>query len=133
MMSDPSLELQAALVAAMKGHIGSAVGSRIYDDVPEEPQYPYVSLGPCQVLPDKAGCIDGAEVFPQIDVWSHAVGFGEAKTIVKGILAVLDDAPLALNGFDTVIFQLQSINYLQDPDGLTRHAALTFQGNFTAD
>jgi hypothetical protein len=130
-MSDPSLELQAALVAAMKGRIGGNVGSRIYDDVPEYPQFPYVSLGPCQMLPDKAGCIDGAEVIPQIDVWSRAVGFGESKTIVKAILAVLDDAPLELAGFNTVLFQIQSVNYLRDPDGLTRHAALTFHGNFT--
>src|SRR4051812_40258662 len=101
-MSDPSLEMQAAVVAALKqsGALPAVVGARIYDSVPPNATFPYVSLGDCQVLPDKADCIDGAELSLQIDVWSRAVGYPEAKTIAKAILAKLDDRPLTIAGHD---------------------------------
>lgn len=125
-MSDPTLELQAAMVMALKG--ASIAGSRIYDVVPPSAVFPYVTLGDVQVLPDKADCIDGVEVFPQVDVWSRTQGYGEVKTIVKAIMDALDDQPLTLTGFAVVVFEHQSTQYLRDPDGLTRHAAITFRG-----
>ena len=128
-MSDPSLELQASVVAALKtsGALPAGVGGRVYDRVPEAAAFPYVSLGPCQVLPDKAGCIDGAEVMLQIDAWSRAVGFPEVKGIAKAIVAKLDDQPLSIEDHDVVVFEHQETRYLRDPDGLTQHAALTFR------
>lgn len=130
-MSDPSLELQAAIVAALKGNSPAVADGRVYDAAPLNGTFPYVTLGDCQVLPDKAECIDGVEVYPQIDVWSRSVGYGETKTITKQILKLLDDVPLAVAGFDTVLFQVQEVRYLRDPDGMTRHAAITFFGIFT--
>lgn len=132
-MSDPSLELQGALVAALKatGALPSVVGGRVYDAVPANAAFPYLSLGDCQVLPDKSGCIDGAEVYPQIDVWSRAVGYPEVKTIAKAVLLKLDDQPLVVAGFNVVVFEVQGVQYLRDPDGLTRHAAITLHGILT--
>ena len=128
-MSDPSLEIQAAVVAALKtsGALPAAIGSRVYDSVPTAPTFPYITLGDCQVLPDKAGCIDGAELFMQIDVWSRTVGFTEAKQIAKSVVTKLDDKPLTVAGQDVIVFEHQSTQYLRDPDGLTRHAAMTFR------
>lgn len=128
-MSDPSLELQAAIVAALKSPaaLPAAVGGRVYDQVPDLATYPYVTLGDCQVLPDKAGGIDGVEVFSQIDVWTRTVGYVETKQIAKAVVAKLDDQALAVAGFDVIVFELQGVQYLRDPDGLTRHAAITFR------
>jgi Protein of unknown function (DUF3168) len=131
-MSDPSYELQQALYTALKNNIGPEVGPRVFDNVPSNAQFPYVTLGDGQVLPDKADCIDGTEHFPQIDVWSRAVGYPEAKTISKNILAVLDDKPLPMPGYVAVIFELENIQYLRDPDGLTRHVALIFHTRIEA-
>lgn len=129
-MNDPSLELQAGIVAALKapGALPSVVGGRVYDAPPTNATFPYLTLGDCQVLPDKAGCIDGVEVYPQIDVWSRAVGYPEAKTITKAVLAALDEQPITAAGFNVVVFEFQSVQYLRDPDGRTRHAAITFRG-----
>lgn len=130
-MSDPSIELQAAIVAVLKGDSPAVVSGRVYDEVPVGADFPYVTLGDCQVLPDKAECIDGVEVYPQVDVWSREIGYGETKRIAKRILELLDDVPLTVAGFDAVVFEIQSVNYLRDPDGLTRHAAMTFHGILT--
>lgn len=128
-MSDPSLALQAAIVGALKADSGllALVGTRVYDEVPVSPAFPYVTLGPVQVLPDKADCIDGVEIFPQIDAWSRTRGSPEAKRIGAAIVAALDDQDLTVSGSLVVVFELQSINYLRDPDGLTHHAAITFR------
>lgn len=125
-MSEPSLELQGAMVAALKGASPPVSSGRVYDDVPENPVFPYISMGPCQVLPDKASCIDGSECYPQLDAWSRAVGFPEVKRIVKEVLAALDDRELVVPGFQLVLFEYVSVNYFHDPDGKTRHAAITF-------
>lgn len=129
-MLDPSFPLQQTLVAALKNHVGGA-GDRVYDSVPPNAKYPYVSLGDCQVLPDKSDCIDGVEVYPQIDVWSQAKGYEESKTIAAAVLLALDDQPIVVQGFNVVVFQVDAVHYLRDPDGLTRHAAITFRGILT--
>lgn len=128
-MSDPSLALQAAIVAALKtaGGVSGLVGARVYDTVPDAPIFPYITLGPVQVLPDKADCIDGVEILPQIDGWSRANGSIESKKIGAAVIAALDDQALTVSGSSVVVFELQSVNYLRDPDGLTHHAAVTFR------
>ncbi len=129
-MSDPSLALQKAIIAALKaaGGVSAIIGQRVYDDVPKSslPVFPYISLGPTQVLPDKADCIDGTEVSQQIDAWSRTVGMPEVKQLGAAIVAALDDNPPSVDGFTCVIFEIESINYLPDPDGETHHAILSF-------
>jgi hypothetical protein len=128
-MSDPSLEVQAAIVTALKatGALPTVVGQRVYDAAPANATFPYITLGDCQVLPDKADCIDGAEVFLQVDAWSRAVGYPEVKAIAKAVVVKLDEQPLAVSGHNVIVFEHQSTQYLRDPDGLTRHAAITFR------
>jgi hypothetical protein len=128
---DPSLPLQTAIFAALSapGVLPAVVGGRLYDEPPQNAQTPYLSLGDCQVLPDKAGCIDGSECYPIIDVWSTYKGYAEAKTIAAAILAKLDDQPenLSVAGFSVVIFEISDYRPMRDSDGITRRVNLTFR------
>lgn len=130
-MLDPSVQLQAAIVGALKsaGALPAVVGARVYDEPPTIPTFPYISEGDCQVLPDKAGCIDGTECYPILDVWSRSSGYGEAKTIAAAILAKLDDQPenVVMTGFVAIVFELHDYRPLRDPDGLTRRVNITFR------
>lgn len=128
-MSDPSLEVQKAIVAALKanGALPPEVGGRVYDPVPANAKMPYVSIGPIQVLPDKADCIDGAELSIQIDVWSTRTDGQEAKVIAKAVVAKLDDKPLAVDDHDAIVFEHEVTRHLTDPDGQTKHSAITFR------
>ena len=124
-MSDPSLELQAALVVRLKNNCGAAA-DRVFDRPAANATFPYLTLGEGQVLPDKADCIDGVVCYPVINVWSRAVGYLEAKAVAKAVLDALDDRPLAVEGFAVVVFELHELRYLRDPDGITSRAVITF-------
>jgi hypothetical protein len=128
-MSDPSLELQAALVGRLKSDPGvtAVVGQRVYDEVPNNPQFPYISIGDNQVLPDKAECIDGTEIFWQLDGWARDPTFPTTKQISKAVVACLDDIELTLTGYAAIVVELNRVDYLHDPDGITRHVAINFR------
>lgn len=128
-MSDPSYALQAAVTPALKSaaSVQEIVADRVFDKVPTSATFPYVTHGDSQVLPDKTDCIDGAEVSYQIDAWSQFNGFGEVKKLAAAIVAALDDQPLAVTGQNVIVFEHRETRYLRDPDGLTRHAAITFR------
>lgn len=130
-MSDPSLELQAAIVGKLKNDAGvqAVVGNpaRVYDEVPPNPTFPYISLGDNQVLPDKADCIDGQEVFWQIDGWARDPTFPVTKKISKAVVAALDDQAIVVTGYAVVVCEVNTTNYLRDPDGITRHVAISFR------
>jgi Protein of unknown function (DUF3168) len=128
-MSDPSLELQAAIVGRLKGDAGvtAVVAQRIYDEVPPNPTFPYISIGDNQVLPDKADCIDGTEIFWQLDGWARDVHFPTCKQISKAVIAAMDDLPLTITSYANIVCELNTVNYLHDPDGITRHVAINFR------
>ena len=128
-MSDPSLELQAAIVSKLKNDTGvnAVVGQRIYDEVPPNPTFPYITLGDNQVLPDKADCIDGTEIFWQLDGWARDPTFPMPKQISKAVVAAMDDQEIPISNYAIIICEIANINYLHDPDRITRHVAISFR------
>jgi hypothetical protein len=128
-MSDPSYEIQEAIVAAVKADtaLTSLIGGRIYDPVPPTAAFPYISIGEDQVLPDLAQCYDGADVISTLHVWSRKIGYGEVKRVAAALESALTNATFALTGFRLVDKLFESTRYMRDPDGLTSHAVVTFR------
>ncbi len=132
-MSSPGLEVQAAVVAALRastalqGLLGSPV--RLYQDVPDNPFVagPYATIGDGQQLPDKAECIDGSEIFVDIHVFSRGKGDAEIKSIASAISDAVDDVALTLASHRCVQIQRENAIFRKDPDTLTRHSILTFK------
>lgn len=125
-MSDPALALQASQVSALKGDsaLTALITQRVYDEVPEAPTFPYVVVGDVQVLgQDTEDCGDGSEVFSRVHVWSRAVGFPETKRIAAEVRRVLKVTP-TLSGFTVTVVEFVQTQFLNDPDGLTRHAVI---------
>lgn len=136
-MSEPSLALQGAIVAALKDSapVTAFISQRVYDRVPApvppatEPTYPYVTIGNDQVLGAHAECLEGSvEIFATIDVWSRAVGKVEAKQISGAIVTLLNGSTaLTLDSaYRLVLIEHDSTRHLDDPDGLTSHSVVTF-------
>jgi hypothetical protein len=123
-MNDPSLPLQAAMYSALAGStVVMALATDVYDRVPPDAAFPYVSFGPVQVLQDFDQCHDGAEVYAQVDCWSRGVGMVEVKRLAAAVATALD-AALTVTGHEIEIHEVQTIRYFSDPDGLTSHAVV---------
>lgn len=133
-MADPSLELQGAITERLKATAGvtGIVGQRIFDRIPRNQngdvtaQFPYVSFGGDDLVSDDADCITGFEITVQIDAWSRAVGFQEAKRIANEVRLSLHRHEFELTDNAAVLFEHRITRVFRDPDGITSHAAMTF-------
>lgn len=128
-MTSPTLELQRAIVERLKADltVSALVAGRVYDSVPAEPVFPYISIGPTDEASDDVDCIDGFEIAMQIDVWSRAVGYPETRRVVDAVRQALTAAEIALVDNALVYFDHRITRTMRDPDGLTSHAAMTFE------
>lgn len=128
-MIDPSLGMQAAIIARLKmdSAVSSIVGSKVYDAIPESAKKPYLNLDQPQVLPDKATCLDGAEVSFPIHGWSNGPSSVEVKRLGASVVKALDEYELLVTGHRVVVFELEQLQYLDDPDGITKHFVATFR------
>jgi hypothetical protein len=107
-MSDPSLALQRAIVAALRGYAAAGAGrAASMTQAPAGAAFPYVTLGEGHVLGDDTeDCGEGSEVFIQIDAWSRAEGFPQTKQIAAAIRGGLKATPLVLTGFVVTVTEL---------------------------
>jgi Protein of unknown function (DUF3168) len=128
-IADATIPLQQAIIALLRNHapLVAIVGKRTYDQVDPSAEKPYVSIGPIQVIPEKAIGYDASDISLQIDGWSAQRSSMEIKQIGAVIRAALDQAALTLQDHRLVDLTAESTGYLLDPDGLTRHAVLTFR------
>lgn len=128
-MIDPTLELHAAIVAALKGDsdVTAIVAQKVFDEVTEGAAMPYVTMGQPQVLPDRADCIDGAEVFFPVHCWAGGPQSVVIKELAHAVAASLDQLEPSLSESRVILFDHDGTQYLDDPDGQTKHAVVTFR------
>ncbi|MFN3746702.1 MAG: DUF3168 domain-containing protein [Hyphomicrobiaceae bacterium] len=120
-------QLQAAIFAALTG--AGICDGRVYDGVPENALFPYVTIGDSQVIDDggsEAVCTGGWEVFEDIHIWSRppARSKRELKAIAAQVIAALSGFA-GVEGYAVVVRHLQTFRAFRDPDGLTEHGVLT--------
>lgn len=128
-MTSPSLELQKAIFDLLKANpaVTALVNGRIYDRVPENPQFPYVSFGTFTETTDDAECIDGFDITIQLSAWSRAVGFPECRQITEAVRNALPKDGVELPTNALVTFSHRITRMISDPDGLTSQGAMTFE------
>lgn len=120
-----SAALQVALIAALRGDPGvtAHLGQRIWDNAPVGAGFPYLTLGPSQELDDSAECIDGAECFQQIDIWTQEGGSQlSAKQICGAVKRALHGADLSLaEPFALSLIEVEDTRVVGDPDDKVAH------------
>jgi len=127
-VTSPTLELQGAIVARLKddGAVAALVAGRVYDSVPAGVLFPYISLGPSDEVSEEYDCIDGFNISLQIDCWSRKLGFPEVRAIGDAVRSALK-TELFIEHNALAYFQHRTTRTFRDPDGLTSHAAITFE------
>jgi len=127
-MTSVSLELQKSIVDRLRAFapLSEFVAGRVYDEPPSQVTFPYVSLGPDQVVSDDAECLTSFEVTIQLDAWSRKNGRVELKRVAEAVRAALHDYDLALETNALLSIRHRQTRHLPDPDDETSHAAIEF-------
>lgn len=110
-MIEPSLALQGAIFAATKGN--TAAGDNVFDKVRPE-VYPRVQIGAAQTISDEPDCVEGVEVFFQVDVYSKTEGFLECKSITWQLRSLLHKKALPVSEWTLIDLRLDDAVYTRD-------------------
>lgn len=125
-----SLTLQQAIYAALSASqdlINILGDVKIFDHLPEDTAFPYVTLGPAIMSDWSTGSDLGREHLLQVHVWSRDTASSQSQLISEAIISVLHDVELSL--VDNVLINLRfsRSDMLRDSDGKTHHCILRFR------
>ncbi|RNF32949.1 DUF3168 domain-containing protein [Paracoccus methylarcula] len=137
-MGSPSLELQGAIVAALKADFAvMALISDVYDRVERDTdtgkpissvwgsELGYISFGPEDTIADDGGCVELQDISIQLDVWSRRPGRVHCKEILHEVRRVIRSLATTENPIVARADPFEQIR--QDPDGLTMHGILRYE------
>lgn len=126
-MGSPAVELQRsvrnALIASVP--VAELVGERIYDRRPKNPDYPILTFGPSDLVPEDLECVDLEVHTLQIDAWTQQGGrLHKCRELTGRIKSALHRASLSLNDHALAEIEIEQIRVFQDRDGLTAHGVV---------
>lgn len=126
----PSEELQKFITAELRADavLAGLVGVGIYDNVPGDAIYPYLSYGPSDFAPDDSECVNGRVEGFQIDCWSEAQGAkAEAKRICEAVYDALHNASGELGTHALVSMEVVRVRVFPDADPLLTHGVVQIE------
>lgn len=128
-MSEATLPLQAAVIAALKAHapLAAIVGTKVFDRVPAGTAAPYVTISGWQEIEDGTDCMDASEIFFDVQAFSTQPGRPEAARIAGAVKAALHGMAPTLAGWTNSEVLYRSTQYFPEPDGITTRAVVNFQ------
>ena len=129
-MSAPALDLQKAVLAALADDedLTSALGgARIYDHVPADTPFPYLTFGRTSVFDWSTSTEAGFEQLLTLHAWSKAQGKTEALEIMDLVAARLNDQPLTLESHRLVSIRQEFSEVRYDEDLAVYHGLLRFR------
>lgn len=103
------------------------VGSRVYDDVPQETPFPYVVIGDDTSIEWDQDCSTGSESTITLHTWSRYSGRMETKLMLQAIYGALHRNELTITGGHNVVCHAEFQESFLDPDGETRHGVIRFR------
>jgi hypothetical protein len=122
------LAVQTAIHTALNGDptLGAMV-TGIYDSVPQDTAYPYVTVGEDNHNEWDTNTTLGSDCTITIHTWSRKRGSKETKTIQGAIYDTLHRSDLSVTGYKIDLTDFVSSQSFTDSDGLTRHGVQTFR------
>jgi hypothetical protein len=129
-MPTAATALRAAIHAALAadGALTTLLGGpNVYDEVPREAAFPYVTLGEARIADASSASEAGLDHQITLHAWSRQGGHREAHEIAGALLQALDNAPLALDGHQLVNLRFALADIRREADGRTYHALVRFR------
>jgi hypothetical protein len=122
----PLDDLQAKLYT----RLDAALTASVYDNVPENASYPYVTIGEAIATPDNAHDRFGWDILETVHVWTRARGYKSGLAIANTIIATLDHKRSIIDLGDPwhcVSIRFEQLLTLRDPDPEIRHIPVQFR------
>jgi hypothetical protein len=116
------VSIQAAIYQAL-----STLSYPVYDDVPQNAEFPYIVIGDDTSIPFDDDCNVGAESTITIHVWSTYPGRKEVKQIMDSVYNRLHRQNLPIAGGYSITLNAEYQDSFLDPDGTTRHGVIRFR------
>lgn len=110
-MSEPSYALQVAIVRELDNK--TVAGPAVFDKVTPG-IFPRISIGSGQVLADDADCVDGFDVYFQIDCWSDEENYKQVKLIAGEVWKLLHKKDVPISGFNLIDLRIESTDFSRD-------------------
>lgn len=126
-MPSASWALQKALHVQLTADAGLAAllgGPRIYDDVPRNPNFPYVTYGGSTVRDWSTGSDDGHEHIVTLHAWTRGAGRKPAHELLGAIENALDQQALVLDGHRLISLRHEFSDVRREADAETWHGML---------
>jgi hypothetical protein len=129
-MTNPGWDLQKAAYQALKADsaLTSLLGaSWLYDNVPQNADFPYVVIDQMRLNDWSTGTERGSEHILMLHIWSRYRGKREVYEISDAIRETLDDAELTLDDNRLINLTNQYSDLKRGEDGETWHGVLRFR------
>lgn len=129
-MSSPVLALRRAILAALLADgalTASLGGAHVYDEAPPGAPAPRIALSDVQSRDWSAQNSSGAEQIVVLSVFSGARGMREALDIADRVVALLDEAPLALAGHRLIDLRFVALATRREQNGRYARADIRFR------
>lgn len=129
------MTVASAVLAVQRAIFGTLTGdpelmarvSGVFDEVPEDAEFPYVVIGEATSTPRNTLTGHGRETVVTLHVWSRYQGFTEALEIADRITGLLDHQPLEVPGHTHIATRFEFSETLRDSDPRIRHVPLQFR------
>ena len=120
------MSFETVLQQAIYTKVSTDIATPVYDDVPQQADFPYVTIGEDSFTAWDTDSELGATSVLTVHTWSRTRGKKETKAIQGDIYDSLHRATLISAGYNFVTIDLISSESFLDADGLTRHGVQTF-------
>jgi hypothetical protein len=120
MTTSPALALQTGLRAALladAGFVAALGGENVYDDVPRDAPFPYITIGNIETRDWSTQTSRGHEHTVTVHLWSSYRGRKQVQDLIAELDRVLDGADPPLSDHRLVNLSIVFWTALRDPDG----------------
>ena len=120
--------LQTAIYGQLSGDSAlTALVTGVFDDVPENTNYPFVRIGEETILDNSTKDLQGQEITITIHAYSEYRGKREVKQILGAIYDALHDSDMIVSNANLINFRFEFSDIVTESDGITRHGVMRFR------
>ena len=120
MTTSPALALQTGLRAALLADadlVTALGGQQVFDDVPREAPFPYITIGEIETRDWSTQTSRGNEHTVTVHVWSRYRGRKQVQELIGEVDRILDGTDPPLTGHRLVNLSTVFWTALREPDG----------------